>query len=361
MTTKKTIVKEAAPASPAPITDDGPRVPRAVIAAGQPKTSVGPGVVKKTDDAYNIDPRRVTMEEGWNVRYDMGDIESFAAGIKAQLERDPRGGGLLHPLGVQRLDPKDPLARGGKYDFVTRRGHRRTTSIQLLLEDGVDFPFGVPATIMDKSMSLRDSILEMYVESDQKPWLPLEEAVAFKRLQEGDPTVEPPVPGMTVKEISKATGRSDHHIIATLALLTADEAVVAALKDGTVGKTTARAIAKDARGDKARQRELVALAQGAGKGKGKTAVRDALHAERVKKAAKQGRALKIRALSDAQLSAIGVKLAGEMVGKMKDAGKKPDFDVDGWIRKDDALALAYTYGALQATKAAAGMPVELSV
>jgi hypothetical protein len=320
------------------------------------KSSNGPGVIKKSGGAWNVDPDTITIEEGFNVRFDLGDIEGLAASILAQQQRDPESGGLVHPIGLRRLATSDPLSKGGKFHFAVVRGHRRTTAIQLLRWRGVAFPFGVPAKILDKGMTYMDSLLEMFVENDSKPLTPIEEAGAFKRLQDGDPTTEPATPGLTIAEISKATGRSDHHIIATLALLDADEDVTAALADGSIGKTAARAIAKDARGDKAKQKELVALAK-----KGAGALKTGLRAAKQAKAAKRGKTLKIRALSDSELSAIGAKLSGEMVTKMKDAGKKPDFDIEAWIKKDDALALAFTYGALQATKAAAGMKINLSI
>lgn len=357
---KKAATPTAVAEAAAALTSGNPAAD-AASAISKAKSSNGPGVVKKTGGAWNIDPTTITMEPGWNVRFDMGDIDGLAASIKAQLSRNPEGGGLLHPIGVRRIDAKDPLSQGGKFLFVTVRGHRRTTAIQQLLKAGVEFPLGVKADILDKGMDMTSAMLEMFVENDQKPLLPLEEAAAFKRLQDGDPTTDPATPGMTIKEITAATGRSDHHIISTLALLDADEEVIAALKDGSVGKTTARAIAKDARGDKAKQKELVALAKNAGKGKGKTAVKDALHAAKTAKAAKKGQKLKMRALSDIQLSAMGAKLAGEMVQKLKDAGKPPAFDVEAWIKQDDALALAFTYGALQGLKAAAGVKIELSI
>lgn len=340
-------------------------IPDAAAAAAQGPTTTssknGPGVVKKTGGAWNIDPRTITIEDGWNIRFDMGDIDELARSIKAHYQRDPESGGLIHPLGVRRIGPTDPLAQGGKYHFAVVRGHRRTTAIGTLLAAGFEFEFGVPAKILDKGMDLMSATLEMFIENDQKPLLPLEEAAAFKRLREGDISEDPPVPGMTVAQISAATGRSDHHIISTLALLDADEDVVEALKAGDIKPTVARAIAKDARGDKARQKELVKVARANKDTKNKQAVRDGLHAAKVAKAAKKGKTLKMRALNDAQLSALGAKVGGYVVQRLKDAGKPADFDVEAWVREDDARALAFTFGALQALKAAAGAKVELSV
>jgi ParB-like chromosome segregation protein Spo0J len=330
----------------------------AAAVAAAPKSNNGPGVVKKSGGAWNVDPSTIVIEPGWNIRFDLGNIDELAASIAAHQERDPESGGLIHPLGLRRIDAKDPLSEGGKFHFAVVRGHRRTTAIAQLLKKGIEFPYGVPAKILEKNLSFMDAMLEMFIENGQKPLLPLEEAAAFKRLQEGDPSADPVVPGLTIAEISKATGRSDHHIISTLALLDADESVIAGLKDGSLGKTTARAIAKDARGDKAKQKELVALAKSSKK---KTAVKDALHAAKQAKAAKKGKTLKMRALSDAQLSELGAKVAADVVVKLKEASKKPDFDVEGWIKKDEDLVLAFTYGALQSLKAAAGAKVNLSL
>ena len=71
--------------------------------------------------------------------------------------------------------------------------------------------------------------------------------------------------------------------------------------------------------------------------------------------AKAGKTLKIRALSDDQLSSMGAKLAKHLVAVMKEAGIAEDTDLLAWVESDESRAAAYTFGALQALKAAAGV------
>lgn len=311
-------------------------------ASGEAKTRDAD--IVRRGNAYFIDPTLIDRREGWNPRFDFGEIEELARSIKHQLEVDPKSGGLLNDIRVKRKE-------GGRFELVD--GDRRLTAIELLMKKGTSFPDGIPAKIETKGQSDVALLIKMFEANSGKPFTPLEEAAAYKRMQDA---------GMTIKQMVKAVGRSDVHIIEVLALLTADDSVKEALKDGTIGKTHARQIAVHARGDKAKQQELVAKAKAAKSGTGdKAKLKDDIEAARVAKNAKKGRTLKMRALSDTQLSELGAKVALDMTAKMKDAKKPADFNVRAWIKKDDMLALAFTFGALEALKASAGAKVELSI
>lgn len=336
-----------------------PNAAETAATAQRPTHGAGVGVVKKTTGSYNVDPRTITTREGWNVRFDMGDLDELARSISAQLKRDPESGGLIHPLGLKRIAKDDPLGQGGKFLFEVVRGHRRTAAIQALLKKGTAFLLGVPAKILDKDIDQQEALLEMFVENTGKPLLPIEQAAAFKRLRDGDPAAG--VRGMSLKEIEKATGFSDNTINASLALLEADEEVIQAVKDKKVSASTAKEIAVHARGDKAKQRELIAAAKTAKTPEQRRALKKAIETQQRAKHAAKGKTLKMRALSDADLSALGSKLAGEMAAKMKDAGRPLDTDLRAWVAKDEKLTLAFTYGALEALKAAAGMKIDLSI
>lgn len=320
-----------------------------------------PGVVSSATRRYLIDPTTVTMDPAWNNRIEMGDIDSLALSIVHELARDPKSGGLLEEIGVRRLKTDDPLSQGGKFHFCVVWGHRRTTAIHRLQSKGTAFNYGIPAKIVDKSQDIQASMIQMIAENSQKPLLPLEEAAAYKKLRDGFP--EQGIKGMTIKQICAAVGKASMHVTEMLGLLDADDSVKEGLKDGTLGKTDAKQIAKHAKGDKKKQAELVAAARDAkknGKG-GKAKVKAAIEGARQTKAKNAGRTLKIRALSNEQLSELGATQAQEMVKKMTEAGKKPDFNVRDWISKDEALALAFTFGTLEALKAAAGQSVNLAI
>lgn len=298
------------------------------------------GIVKRSS-AFFADPRTITRTPGFNARYDMGEIEELASSIKAN--------GLLQPLRVKRAAP-DSAEHGAGKNFVLIDGDRRLHAIELLLKQGEQFADGVQIIIVDKSQSSLDDLIQMFVANTGKPFLPLEEAAAYKRMQDA---------GMTVKQICAAVGRKHMHVTEILALVGADESVKEAVKSGAIGKTMAKQIASTAKGDKELQAKLVQQAVGA-KDKGtRAAVKKSLDEQRRAKAAAKGRTLKIRALSDEELSAIGAKLAARMTVLMEEAKKPLDFDIRDWVKKDEDLALAATFGALEALKAAAGMTVDL--
>jgi hypothetical protein len=332
--------------------------PESDAATAQPtKSKNAAGVVQKTPGSWSVDPDTIAIRPGFNIRFDMGDIEEMAASIDAKLKRDPESGGLIHPLGLKRILTTDPLSEGGKFLFEVIRGNRRTLGIRILRKKGREFPHGVPATILDNAMDMQTATLEMFVENNGKPLTPLEEAAGIRRLRDGDK--ENGVPPMSLKAIEKATGFSDNKINSALALLEADDEVIAAVKDGKVSATTAKEISVHARGDKAKQRELITAAKSAKGAAGKRELKKKIEEQQRAKHAKKGRTLKMRALDDKALGELGASLAGRMVQLLADARKAPDFDLRAWVKGDDKLALAASFGALEAMKAAAGMKINL--
>jgi hypothetical protein len=271
------------------------------------------------------------------------------------------------------LDPKDESVKKGKI-FELIDGDRRFTAIEHLMKKhgSLDkFPQlqgGVPAHIVSKDQDDRTSFIQMFVANEGKDFLPLEEAAAYKRMH--DP-VDQGGFGMTVKEICKAVGRREMHVVETLALAIADPALKEAVANGEVGKTQAKKIAAVARGDGETQKKLTAAAKEAKKGSkaAKQMLEKGLDAKRREKAAKTGKTLKIRALSDDDLAKLGQSVAKHLVQCLKGAGKASwNLEAGGvdakavrdWIEKDDKLSLAATFGALEALKAAAGMKTDLN-
>lgn len=313
-----------------------------------PATKNAPGIVLRTS-AYRADPLTITRKEGWNPRFDFGEIEELAKSLKIN--------GFLNPLRVKRI----PGAKAtDQYQFELIDGDRRLTAIEMAIKGGHAFVEGVPVVIVDKAQSDLESLFQMFEANSGKAFLPLEEAAAYKRMRDGDP--ENGVKGLTIKQICDRVSRKQVHVVATLALLDADDDVKEAVKDGSVNSTMAKKIAVAARGDKVKQKELVAAAKAAGKDKGKlAAVKRKVDDTRIAKAAGKGKTLKMRALDDDELSALGAALAAGMSKKMKDAGKPLTFDLRAWVSQDDALALAFTFGALEALKAAAGVKTELDI
>ncbi len=309
------------------------------------------GIIKARPSAYNLlDPKAIKRREGFNPRFDFGEIKELAKSIRVQATEHAVPGGLLQPLRVKRA--------GDGFELID--GDRRMTAIELLMDmaakgdvDGYSFSEGVPAFTVDKGQDDVTSLIQMFEANTGKAFLPLEEAAAYKRMQEA---------GMTIEQIGKNVQRAHVHIVATLALLDADDSLKDAVKSKKIGGTMAKKIATAARGNKAKQAELTKEAVEAGSDKKKKrVVLGKVEQVRAAKAAAKGKTIKMRALNDDQLSEMGEKLAKHLVAVMKEAKVEGDRDLAKWIHADEQLVVAFTFGALQALKAAAGVKVELEL
>ena len=317
----------------------------ALFPAASAKSKLGAGLLSRTS-LYGVDPTRVSRREGWNPRIDFGEIDALMKSIKAN--------GVLNPIRVKRLTPATAAA-----DFELIDGDRRLTAILKLVKAGHAFPDGIPATLVDKAQEDLTSLIQMFEANSGKAFSPIEEAQAYQRMKDA---------GLTVKTIAQRIGKDAAHIAEMIALLEADDSVQDAVQSGAIGKTQAKRIANEVK-DKAKQAALVVIAKAAGKGKAASkAVAKTLDADRraratvrQQKAAGKGKTLKMRALSDSELSDIGMKLSQAMADRLIEAGKGLEFDVRDWVSKDDALALAFTYGALEALKAAAGVVIDFDI
>lgn len=195
--------------------------------------------VVKRSNAYYIDPKKIIRREGWNTRFDFGDIRKLADSIKHQKSLDKVG--VLTPLRVFKLSDDS---------FQLRDGDRRLTAIELLMNEGVVFEEGVPVIIEPRGISDKDSLIRMFEANTGKPFLPLEEAAVFKRMRES---------GMSLKEICSVVQRSDTYVIETLSLLSADVSVKEALEEGKISATLAKSISSKKK-DKKEQKVLVTRA-----------------------------------------------------------------------------------------------------
>lgn len=300
------------------------------------------GVVKQTS-LNRLDPRAIQRKPGFNPRFDFGDIEGLARSIAAN--------DVLNPIRVRKADV-------GRFELVD--GDRRFTAIEMLLSNhaagkqpAYDFPNGVPAIVVEKDQDEVTDLVQMFEANSGKAFLPLEKAAAFKRMRDA---------GLSVGDIMKRTHCTDHDVIGSLALLDGDESLVEAVKNGKVSGGQGKAIAVAARGDKAKQAELAKDLAEAGKDKAKRrAVLKKIDQTRRAKAEKKGLKLKIRALSDEDLSALGATVASSLKVLLEAQGMTFDSDLRQWASKDPELSIAFAFGALEALKAAAGAKVSLEL
>lgn len=303
-----------------------------------PATIANPVIMSRPSDYAYIDPLTVRRRPGWNKRFDFGEINELANSIKSQ--------GMLQAILVKRLDKPE-----GDIHFELVDGDRRFTAVEQLLKAGHKFDKGIPAHIQVKGTDDRQARINMFVANTGKPFLPLEEAAVYKELLDG---------GMSVAEMAAAVGRSVQHIEYTMGLLDADDSVKAALVDGTLSATDAKEIAKRAKGDKGAQRDIVVAAKEAKKAGGKKAAKKVVKQKVREHQEAQGRKLKMRALTDEQLSELGAKVAKQLAEVLSDAGLT-DEQLMSEVSTDNKLAAAFSLGAIKALRAAAGVKEVLTV
>lgn len=295
-------------------------------------TTNASGIVKRTN-AYFIDPTMIVRREGWNPRFDFGDIQELAASIEAN--------GVLNPIRVKRVEDK----------FELIDGDRRFTAIQALLKKGHKFEEGVPAIILDKKIEDVEALIQMFEANTGKPFLPLEEAAAYQRMRDA---------GLTIKEICRRVGRAHVHVNKALALLQADPSVQDAVASGEINSTLAKKIAVKARGDKAKQKEMVEEAKKGGKA-GKKLVAE--KAEQIKKRpAKKGQETVAapKCLSQSQLETREGVLTNLVAKNLKTVGVK-ESGAHAFFADSDERALAFHYGVLMGLRAALGKDPKITL
>ncbi|MNK65508.1 Chromosome-partitioning protein Spo0J [compost metagenome] len=298
------------------------------------------GVISQKALNY-LDVGAIRRKPGFNPRFEFGDIELLARSIAAN--------GVLNSLRVRKVDV-------GVFELVD--GDRRLTAIELLVANSkagkspsFTFPHGVPCIIVDAAQDAVTDIVQMFEANTGKAFLPLEKAAAFRTMRDA---------GLTIADIEARTGCSDNDIVGSLALLEGDETLVEATRTGKVKGGLAKSIAVNARGDKKLQRELTEKAIAAGTDKvAKRAVLKEVDNARRAKAAKKGLTLKMRALSDDELGALGVTAAEALKLLLDELGMDYDSDLRSWIAADPELRVAATFGALEGLKAAAGVKTSL--
>lgn len=294
-------------------------------ASGKKAASKTPAGVLSTKRYYEIDPSMVTVVEGWNARMDFGDIEDLANQIEA-------AGGIIEPIRVNRN-------KEGGFDIVA--GERRFRALQILKERGKKFP--LPAIIADRSSSVVDKLVQMYQENGGKPFLPLEEAAFFLRLRKDH--------GMTLEQITKATGRSDVFVMDRLKLMEAAPEVQEMIKAGQLPVTVANDIIRESESTA----EQVAMAQAATTPEGRQAVNETVQTRRQtrrqERAARTGKPAVETLVSKADLLA-ALKSQEQIVAEALEAVDMTAEEVTAETRDDGFNRTVYEMGILAGMKKA---------
>jgi len=223
--------------------------------------------------------------------------------------------------------------------------------VEELVKSGFSFEDGIPVAVADRAMTDTDLRVLAYTSNSGKPFLPLEEAALIKKLKDD---------GLSIKEICRRLAKHPPQVQAALALVEADDSVKEAVASGKIGATLGREIAQRAKGDKAKQKELVEKASKGGKAK--NAVREEV--QRIQSAQARRRLNKpekAKPLGAAQLEEQQDKLYQQFVEAASAEGLG---DIDAMLAacgKDGKLSAAFYLGAYLATKAASGEKVKISV
>jgi ParB family chromosome partitioning protein len=174
---------------------------------------------KKTD-LLMIDPRNIVVEEGFNVRTDMGDIDALSQSI----------------VEVGQLEPITVCKQRGTDKYILTDGHRRMAAILKAIENGKEIPY-VRAIV--STGNVEDRIFAMVITGiGKKPLNSLEEGEAYKRLK---------AYGYDVKTIASKVGKSLPHIYNMLKLADVPQLVKQHISDGNISGNTVVTLLKDAK------------------------------------------------------------------------------------------------------------------
>lgn len=166
----------------------------------------------KKSEILWISPKELQVEEGFNVRYDYGNIEELSNSIVEN--------GVKVPLRV--YEKKDS---GEK---VIIDGHRRFKAIQKLLKDGYD-DFLVPVIVEQNAANEEERVLGMIIYNEGKTLTMLEEAEVYRRLKNF---------GWSPSEISRRVGKSITHINNCFVLLGASKKIQQQVKDNKISASS---------------------------------------------------------------------------------------------------------------------------
>lgn len=177
-----------------------------------------------------VNPQKIRIVPDRNPRMDWGDIEGLSNSI---LES-----GLQVPLKVE--------IRDGNYHLVD--GERRLRALRQLVEDGMWDKEITVHVLEEEASSDENIILSMILANDGKPFLPLEESVAFLELKKI---------GLSSQDISKRIGKSISYVNDRLSLLQASDEIKEAVQNQEVPTVLAKDIAKKYKDDPEAQNELL--------------------------------------------------------------------------------------------------------
>ena len=179
-----------------------------------------------------VDPNSLEIEEGFNPRFDMGDMQGMVHSVGSR--------GVRQTIIVQaRLLSKDGKTKLRSPRYVVRSGHRRVAAAVRALEKGYERCRKVPVLVR-KYQNDDEAYADALILNDHKSLNPVEMCAALTRLKEA---------GHGIKEISELTGKRQTWVRITLSLSQAGEKLTEALVKGEISVRDSTDIIKSAGDD----------------------------------------------------------------------------------------------------------------
>ncbi|MAD35225.1 MAG: hypothetical protein CMO30_09610 [Tistrella sp.] len=125
-------------------------------------------ITQSRKDLLYIDPTKINIKPGWNVRADTEDLRDHIE----KLAESIREVGVRVPLTIAMEDGKA---------YITD-GHCRYAACMLLIQRGFEDLKAVPVIVEDRYASEGDRVASMIVRNSGKPLTPIEKAEVYKRL-----------------------------------------------------------------------------------------------------------------------------------------------------------------------------------
>lgn len=181
------------------------------------------GAIVSKRDAFMIDPRKIKVEKGFNVR----DLQTpYALDNLEQLKLSIIQNGVLKPIEI-RLEGEDI--------YITD-GHRRLAAVLAAIKEGHDI-VAIPALAEDKKVDEAQRTLNLAIANDGVPLTPMERAQVVRRLANF---------GWSRAMIAERMGyKSENPVIAMEQLLAAPAEIKTMVDTGQVSATTAARVMKN--------------------------------------------------------------------------------------------------------------------
>lgn len=187
---------------------------------------------EKRKDVLMIDPRNLVIQDGFNVRVEMGDLNELKNSIVEN--------GVREPLRGYR-------SKEDSIKVVVTNGHRRYAAINIALESGVDIA-RVPIILEPRGYTEEDRILDMVICNDGKRLTMFEEGKVYKRLVNL---------GYQQNEVAQKSGRSNTHVSNALTLTNVTKRVQNEIAKGEISDNTVLEIVKST-SDETQQLQMIA-------------------------------------------------------------------------------------------------------